>query len=722
MSPEDARAEMARLAREIERHNRLYYEEAEPEIPDAEYDRLFRDLELLETAFPDRADPNSPTRRVGGGAIQGFEQREHPVPMLSIDDQFSEGEMAAFFARLQKGLGAERVPVTIEPKIDGVAVALHYRDGELDYAVTRGDGVVGDVITENVRTIRRVPLRLAAGAPSWLEVRGEIFLPKQAFAELNQARDEAGLPAFKNPRNAAAGALKLLDSREVARRPLDFLAHGHGRLEGFAPASSLELVEEMKRLGLPVNHPQWRAGTVEEVLAAVRELDHLRHSLPYETDGAVVKVVDFAAREALGTTARAPRWAAAYKYPPEQKETVLRAITVQVGRTGTLTPVAELDPVLVSGTTVRRATLHNQDEIDRKDVRIGDTVLIEKAGEIIPAVVKVVLEKRPPETRPYDLFAEIGGKCPACDGPVAREEGFVAWRCRNPGCPAKTANRLKQLVSRKALDIEGVGTIVAEKLVERGLVVEPLDLFTVPEESLATLNLGTEAEPRVLGSKNAAKIVETLGRARDLPLHRWLFGLGIRQVGESAAKELARLHANLGELAASVILRELRTFTTGQRKDANDLLAPYGISGEVGPTVAASVVDYFESEAGAVLLARFGELGIDSRSGNYAPFAAAVASDGPGVAGKTFVITGTLSSPRDEIKERIEAAGGKVAGSVSKSTDYLVAGEGGGSKREKAESLGVAVISEEGLAELFAAGSAAEETEEARDPGEPLHP
>src|SRR5690606_6173437 len=292
----------------------------------------------------------------------------------------------------------------------------------------------GDVITENVRTIRRVPLRLAEGAPAWLEVRGEIFLPKQAFAEMNLARDEAGLPAFKNPRNAAAGTLKLLDSREVAKRPLDFLAHGYGRIEGFAPQSTQEWVAEMERLGLPLNGPLWQASSLGDLLEAVRELDRVRHGLPFETDGAVIKVVDFAARAILGTTARAPRWAAAFKYPPEQKETVLRAITVQVGRTGTLTPVAELDPVLVSGTTVRRATLHNQDEIDRKDVRIGDTVLIEKAGEIIPAVVKVVLEKRPPDARPYDLLAEIGGNCPACGGTVAREEGFVAWKCRNPGC------------------------------------------------------------------------------------------------------------------------------------------------------------------------------------------------------------------------------------------------------------------------------------------------
>lgn len=706
MSPEEAQREIERLSVELERHNRLYYTEANPEISDREYDELFRDLELLEARFPQFASPNSPTRRVGGGPVTGFVQREHLVPMLSIDDVFSEGELTDFFSRLQRGLGSAEVPVTIEPKIDGVAVALHYRDGHLDFAVTRGDGARGDVITENVRTIQRVPLRLAGTppAPAWLEVRGEIFMPNEKFAVLNESRDEAGLVPFKNPRNAAAGALKLLDSREVARRPLDFIAHGHGRLEGFSPASTIELFKGLDEFGLPVNHPVWKASSLEGILNAVRELDVIRHSLPYETDGAVIKVTSFADREVLGATARAPRWAAAFKFPPQQKETVLRDITVQVGRTGTLTPVAELDPVLISGSTVRRATLHNQDEIDRKDVRIGDTVLIEKAGEIIPAVVKVILSKRPADARKFDLFTAVGGRCPSCDSPVSREEGFVAWKCRNPACPAKTANQLKQLVSRKALDIDGVGSIVAEKLVERGLVNSVLDLFSLREEQLATLNLGTESEPRVLGSKNAAKIVETARRARTAPLHRWIFALGIRQVGESAAKELARLHRDFGELARSSILRELRVLATGQRKDSNDLLAEYGISSEVGPTVAGSVVDFFESRSGVLLLERLTDLGIDPQSSNYAPVSPGAADRGaPGVSGKTFVITGTLSAPRDDIKERIEAAGGKVSGSISRQTDYLVAGEGGGSKLEKAVSLGVAVITEPDLAALLTA-------------------
>lgn len=709
MNPIEAKQEINRLTREIEHHNRLYYTEAQPEISDFEYDQLFRSLELLEREYPELTDVNSPTRRVGGEQLQGFEQRSHDVPMLSIDDQFSEGEMADFFARVQKGLGRNDVVVTVEPKIDGVAVSLHYKEGNLEYAVTRGDGSVGDVITDNVRTIRRVPLRLAEGAPAWLEVRGEIFLPKEAFATLNRSRDEAGLAVFKNPRNAAAGTLKLLDSREVAKRPLDFLAHGFGRIEGYTPEGSEQLNEALKQWGLPVNGPIWKADSIEGVLSAIRELDVLRHTLPFETDGAVVKVLDFTDRARLGATARAPRWAAAYKYPPEQKETILRGITIQVGRTGTLTPVAELDPVLISGTTVRRSTLHNQDEIDRKDVRIGDTVIIEKAGEIIPAVVKVVLEKRLEGTRPYNLYEEMGGKCPICGSPIAQEEGLVAWKCQNPTCQAKTANRLKQLVSRKALDITGVGSIVAEKLVEREWTAEPLDLFTLSQDKLADLNLGTDEEPRILGEKNAAKIVSAAEAAKSLPLHRWLFGFGIPQVGESAAKELARLHRNLAELADSEILRVLQTFSTGQRKDDNEFLAPYRIASEVGPTVAINVIHFFENESGVELLAQLARLGIDPQSGNYEPFATERGDAASGVSGKAFVITGTLSAPRDLIKEKIEAAGGNVSGSVSKNTDYLLAGEGGGSKREKAESLGIAVISETELESLLTVPSATTE-------------
>ncbi|MDF1850361.1 MAG: NAD-dependent DNA ligase LigA [Verrucomicrobiales bacterium] len=694
MSPEEARVEMARLADELEKHNRLYYVEGISEISDAEYDRMFRDLELLEDRFPNLASPNSPVRRVGGAPIDGFEQREHDVPMLSIDDVFSEDEVADFFKRLRKGLNNEEIPVQIEPKIDGVAVALHYDRGELAFAVTRGDGREGDLITENVRTIRNIPLRLKGDCPEWLEVRGEIFMPNEKFAQMNQDRDEAGLPAFKNPRNATAGTLKLLDSREVAKRPLDFIAHGSGRIDGWAPESILELRSLFERVGIPLNRPTWEENSLEGILLAIRELDEKRHDLDYATDGAVIKVISIPDQVALGATSRAPRWAAAFKYPPEQKETLLREITVQVGRTGTLTPVAELDPVLVSGTTVRRATLHNQDEIDRKDVRVGDTVIIEKAGEIIPAVVKVVLEKRPEGTKPFQLFDEVEGKCPSCGEGIVRPEGFVAWKCVNPICPAKSANQVRQFVSRKALDIEGVGTTVSEKLVERGLVRSILDLFDLTVDQLADFNLGTDSEPRMLGEKNATKIVETVARARTMPLHRWIYGLGIPQVGESAARELARLHKRFSEIAESEILAELRTFSTGQRKEDHPDLAPYEIASEVGPTVAGAALDFFQSPGGQAFLARLEERGIDPQSENYAPIPAKDAADSP-LSGKTIVMTGTLSAPRNEVKEKLLAAGAKVSGAISSKTDYLLAGEGGGSKRDKAESLGVEIISEE---------------------------
>jgi DNA ligase (NAD+) len=742
------------LRTELERHNRLYYLEATPEISDAEYDKLYRELEELEAKHPEFADPNSPTQRVGGAPIEGFQQVRHLVPMLSIDDVFEwkqetceanaefdknfgkelaeanptgrrqiferidskfrtqyelswrirqgrelapdrpDFELIDFYLRLQKGLGRESVAVTIEPKIDGVAVSLVYRDGQLSYAATRGDGTTGDDITNNVRTIRSIPLSLPASAPSLLEVRGEIFMPNEAFAAMNAERDEAGLPTFANPRNATAGTLKQLDPKVAASRPLAFLAHGLGAYEG-EPLETEDLFHELlAQLGIPHNHPILHADTLDGLLDAVRQLDQHRHELSYGTDGAVVKVLNRAEREKLGFTSRAPRWAAAYKFLPEQKETVLHAITVQVGRTGVLTPVAELEPVLVSGTTVSRATLHNEEEIQRKDVRIGDTVVIEKAGEIIPAVVKVLMEKRPPNAAPFSLFDHVGGKCPSCGGPIAKEEGFVAWRCGNFECPAQAVSKIKQFASRKALDIEGVGEIVAEALVSRDICHTPLDLFTLTEETLANLNLGTDTEPRRFGEKNAAKVIAALERAKAKPLDRWLYAMGIRQVGESAAKELARLHESLPDIARSTILAELLQDTRADAKKKNPALQPYAITGDVGPAVAESLHAFFASDAGAHVLQRLSELGLDPRSANYAPKAAEVDLSALPLTGKTFVLTGTLSIERDEMKRLLEAKGAKVSGSISAKTHYLVAGEGGGSKRDKAEKLGVAIIDE----------------------------
>ena len=740
-SQTDPAQRVRELRQELERHNRLYYTDASPEISDAEYDKLFRELEQLEDQHPDLADPNSPTRRVGGAPIEGFKQVTHLVPMLSIDDVFQldpethdtpDAELVAFYQRLQKNLGREDVEVTVEPKIDGVAVSLVYRNGVLDYAATRGDGETGDDITHNVRTIGSVPLKLSAPGsklPALLEVRGEIFMPNEAFAAMNEERDEAGLPTFVNPRNATAGTLKQLDPKMAAERPLDFLAHGIGAYEGPELATEDDFTGLLSSLGIPRNHPLIPASNLAELRAAVERIDNERHDLAYGTDGAVVKIHDYEERRTLGFRSRAPRWAAAYKFLPEQKETVLKAITVQVGRTGVLTPVAELEPVFVSGTTVSRATLHNEEEIQRKDVRIGDTVLIEKAGEIIPAVVKVITDKRPADTKPFSLYDHVGGQCPSCGGPIAQEEGFVAWRCGNFECPAQAVSKIKQFASRKALDIDGVGETVAEALVSRDLCRTPLDLFTLEEEQLATLNLGSDEEPRRFGEKNAAKVIKSLGKALTQPLSRWLFAMGIRQVGESAAKELARLHQSLDDIPASPVLHALRDIAAfeSERKevsprnkdqppvdeaekaqrqarhdelkqqiaDLENYLQPFEVSPDVGPVAAGSVISFFESDAGRQVIERMRTAGIKPVSTNFLPQPSEADSSDLPLTGKTFVLTGSLSVSRGEMKTLLEEKGAKVSGSISKNTDYLLAGDGGGSKRDKAEKLGVEILTED---------------------------
>lgn len=734
-------------------HNRRYYEEAAPTISDAEYDALFRELEDIERAHPELADANSPTQRVGGAPLDAFRQVAHLVPMLSIDDVFErkpeevatggrkEDELVEFYARLMKSLGTDRVPVTIEPKIDGVAVSLVYRDGELAVAATRGDGQRGDDITANVRTIRAVPVKLPPGAPALFEVRGEVFMPNEAFARLNEEMDAEGRPTFVNPRNATAGTLKQLDSKVVASRPLRFLAHGHGAIEGVEFKTEHEFHALLDRLGIPRNQPVLEADEIEAVISAVNEIDRLRHRLDYGTDGAVVKVVSIADRRKLGATSRAPRWAAAYKFLPEQKETVLRDIIVQVGRTGVLTPVAELDPVFVSGTTVSRATLHNQDEIERKDVRIGDTVVIEKAGEIIPAVVRVVAEKRPPDARPYSLVEAVGGKCPSCGGPIRREDGFVAWRCVNFECPAQAVTRIIHFASRKALDIENLGEAVAVKLVETGLVRTPMDLFDLDTVALANLKLdpaklkdGSLSKPRRFGEEKAGQLVDALSKARDLPLRRWLYALGIPQIGESAAREVSRLCASFTELAGSTLLRDIqrrgdieqwlaahpvnprkekisdaerhrrRVLKDGLTRELDALKAkldPFTICPELGPVAAGSLREFLDSDAGRHLLERLDALGIHPASDNYCPLPPKHSGTSSRVAGRTFVITGTLSRSRQEIAETIERAGGKIANSVSSKTDFLVAGAAPGSKLDKARSLGITILDESKLTQLL---------------------
>jgi DNA ligase (NAD+) len=711
MANDEAQAakRIEQLREEIRKHDQLYYEEAAPIISDREYDRLYKELVDLETQFPHLVTPDSPTQRVGGKPLEAFAQIQHLAPMLSLDNTYSEEEVANFYKRIMRLLPEETIPVVIEPKVDGVAVSVMYENGRLKYAATRGDGFVGDDITQNIKTIRSVPHQLRGDAPDVFEVRGEAYLDKAGFEKLNKERKAAGLPLFANPRNAAAGSLKHLDPRAVAQRPLGIVFYGTGVVEGADVDLHSKIFRLFKKLGLPTHEDWWLAQSVDEILKRIRDLDQIRRDFPYQTDGAVIKVDALAQRERLGFTAKSPRWAIAYKYAAERVETRLNDIIIQVGRTGILTPVAVLEPVLVSGSTVGRATLHNEDEIKRKDIRIGDTVVIEKAGEVIPAVVEVVKSKRPRGNAPFRFSKHIHGKCPVCGGPIRRDPEFVAWRCENLHCPAQTTRRVEFFAARGALDIESVGGIVADKLVERGLVREPLDLFELKIEQLARLNLGTGEAPRVFGEKNATKAINAIERARTLPLSRWLFALAIPDVGKTTATQLARFHETIDDVADSQLLRavldyhEKRDEGESTKEIAERLIktsfanrskskgAKNGIVTEVGTVVAKSVLDFFASPTGKKILRRMKELGIQPKSEKVS---AKKAAELP-LAGKTFVLTGTLPSfKREEATEKIEALGGHVTSSVSKKTDYVLAGAEPGSKFDKAKELGIRIIDE----------------------------
>jgi len=713
MTEAEARTRIEALRNEIEEHNWRYYEKAAPTISDREYDRLYKELVDLETQFPELVTPDSPTQHVGGKPLQAFAQIQHRVPMLSLDNTYSEEEVVNFYKRIMRLLPEEKIPVVIEPKVDGVAVSVMYENGKLKYAATRGDGSVGDEITQNIRTIKSVPHQLPGAAPKVFEVRGEAYLDKAGFEKLNKEREAAGLPLFANPRNAAAGSLKHLDPSIAAKRPLGMIFYGTGAIEGTEVDRHSKIFPLFKKLGLPT-HEHWSlADSVDQILKAIHDLDEIRRGFPYETDGAVIKVDALAQRERLGFTAKSPRWAIAYKYAAERVETKLLDIKVQVGRTGILTPVAVLEPVLVSGSTVSRATLHNEDEIKRKDIRIGDTVMIEKAGEVIPAVVEVVQSKRPRNAKPFGFFEHIHGKCPVCGGEIRRDPQFVAWRCENILCPAQTTRRVEFFGARGALDIESVGGIVADKLVERGLVHEPLDLFELNIEQLAKLNLGTDEAPRVFGEKNASKAIQAIERAKTAPLSRWLYALAIPDVGKTTATDLARFHETINDVASSPLLRDVVSHNgrksdksrDGGTKEIADRLIKSGfaepskskmdkqrgIVTQVGPVVAQSVLDFFASSAGKKILQRMKQLGIEPKSEKVS----AKQMAGLPLAGKTFVLTGTLPSmTREEASVKIEAVGGHVSSSVSKKTDYVLAGEEAGSKLEKAKKLGVKIIGE----------------------------
>jgi DNA ligase (NAD+) len=714
MDRKEADKKIAELREEVRKHDRLYYDQAAPIIGDREYDRLYKELLDLETQFPNLVTPDSPTQRVGGKALETFAQIQHIAPMLSLDNTYSEEEVANFYKRITRLLLDERIPVVIEPKVDGVAVSLMYEKGRLKYAATRGDGFVGDNITQNIKTIRSVPHQLRDDSPDVFEVRGEAYLDKTGFERLNKERKAAGLPLFANARNAAAGSLKHLDPKAVAQRPLGIVFYGTGAVEGMEIGFHSKIFQLFKKLGLPSHEDWWLADSVDEILKAIQDLDKVRLDFPYQTDGAVIKVDSLAQRERLGFTAKSPRWAIAYKYAAERVETRLNDIIIQVGRTGILTPVAALEPVFVSGSTVARATLHNEDEIKRKDIRIGDTVVIEKAGEVIPAVVEVVKSKRPREAKPFDFAKHIHSKCPVCGSPIRRDPEFVAWRCENLHCPAQTTRRVEFFAGRGALDVESIGGIVADKLVERGLVREPLDLFELKVDQLAKLNLGREEAPRVFGEKNATKAINAIGRARTLPLSRWLFALAIPDVGKTTAMDLARFHGTIEDVANSQSLRDVLDYHEKQKNERGEIaerLIKAGFADpskskgdknsivtEVGPVVAQSVLEFFASATGKRILRRMQEFGIRPKSEKVS---AKKATELP-LAGKTFVLTGTLPSmTRDEATEKIEALGGHVTGSVSKKTDYVLAGAEPGGKLDKAKELGIATIDEAQFREMF---------------------
>lgn len=651
------------LRTELERHNRLYYVEAKPEISDQEFDALLRELQDIEAAHPDLITPDSPTQRVGGAPIEGFAQIRHKVPMMSLDNTYSEEELAAFFQRLQKGLGCDRIHCTVEPKIDGVAVTIRYENGTIKHGATRGDGQVGDDITANIKTIKSLPLRLPKTCPQSFEVRGEVFMSKKGFEKLNEERDQAGEPRFANARNSTAGTLKLLDSRNVAKRPLDAIFYGIVDIEGGEVKSQSDVHKLLNKAGLRMADHIWHTKTAEDLMDAIRELDKKRHALPYETDGAVIKVDSFAEQESLGATSKAPRWAIAYKYQPEQAETKLLAIDIQVGRTGALTPVARLEPVFLSGSTVSNATLHNFDEIERKDIRVGDVVIIEKAGEVIPAVVGVRKDRRTGHERRFNPPAE----CPVCGTRVHRDEEQVVVRCPNPDCPEQIKRRIEHFVHRGAMDIRGLGEQVVSQLVDSDLVRDPADLYQLDELSLSRLERQ--------GAKSIDNLLKGIAESKTQPPWRLVFGLGILHVGAAAARTLIEHFGSVDELAEASV---------------DDLTRCEDIGGVVAP----SIHEWFRNARNKRLLHRLKAAGL-----TFAQQQTRAASDR--LAGTIWVITGTLSQPRDEMADLIRANGGKVASSVSGKTNYLLAGEEAGSKLDKARKLGVKVVNEAEFREMI---------------------
>lgn len=667
----DTKERIDQLRVELNRHNRLYYVDAQPEISDREYDQLYTELKELEAQHPELITPDSPTQRVGGEPLKEFQSVRHLLPMMSLDNTYNFEELREFDTRVRKLLPGENVEYVLEPKIDGCSISVRYEQGRLTLGTTRGDGTTGDDITANLKTIKAIPLALTSKLepPRLLEVRGEAYMPVAGFRKLNSEREHAGDEPFANPRNATAGSLKQLDSRVVAKRPLAAVFYAVGATEGLALATQQKALEVLKTFGLPTPQFWWVCAGIEEVIRRTADFQSRVAELPYEIDGAVVKVNSYEQWRQLGTTAKAPRYAIAYKYSHEQTQTSLNAITIQVGRTGTLTPVAELEPVFLAGSTISRATLHNEEEIRRKDIRIGDIVIIEKAGEVIPAVVRVVQDRRSADAKPFDLSKHLHGKCPACGGPIQRDPEFVAWRCENIACPAQLKRTIEHFAMRHAMDIEGVGEVLIKQLVEKGLVKDVADLYSLTVEQLADLER--------MGDKSAANVVATIAASKERELWRLIHGLGILHVGEGAARKLAEHFQSLEKLMTA----DIHTLETIR---------------DIGAIMAQSIVDFFQNPRNGVVIQKLLAAGIKPQKPETGRQRAASGF----FSGKTVVITGTLNHwTRKEAQDLLRQQGALVTDSISKKTHFLIVGADAGSKLAKAQRLGVPVLVEQEFAE-----------------------
>lgn len=709
MNAADRIAELRRL---IRHHEERYYILASPEISDGEFDAYMHELERLEAENPDLVTADSPTQRVGGRVAAGFETVHHLEPMLSLDNVYDEGELRAFDERVRRGLDsagtqADAVDYVAELKIDGVSIALTYVDGVLTRAATRGDGIRGEDVTANVRTVRAIPLRLGAGAPSGrIEVRGEVYLPRSAFERINAEREQLDEPLFANPRNAAAGTLRNLDPGLVAKRGLSALTYQlvNGRPEGRplppgepSPAPQVddlkvglserhsEILKRLREWGLPVEAHWQHCLGADALVAFCAEWAERRRSLPFDTDGVVIKVDSYTQRHSLGATSRFPRWATAFKFPAEQKTTLLRRIEVNVGRTGAVTPFAVLDPVFVAGSTISMATLHNADDLARKDIREGDWVIIEKAGDVIPRVVAPILSRRPDDSQPWVMPTT----CPRCGSRLVREEGEAVWRCENTSCPARLQRGLEHFAARGAMNIDGLGESLIAQLIENGLIRDSADVYALSADQLANLtSTSTRADGREIrrrfGDKNAAKVVEQIERSRTNELWRLIYGLGIRHVGERGAQVLSRAFRSMDGLVTATADELQRTQ-------------------EIGPVLAKSVRSWMDEPRNRQLLERLRAAGV---SMEVPESERASSPAGGALSGRTYVITGTLTAmTRDQAEAALKRLGAKVAGSVSRKTTGVVVGAEAGSKAEKARQLGVPMLDEAAFLDLISGGS-----------------